>query len=457
MKNRIGLVFGLGLILIVAACSNPNTPTAAPPTQGAQSGQVQRGLAVVDKVEVTTSGGQTTVIARGELPDGCTSIADSKVEQSNGVFVVTLNTTRPADAVCTLQVTPFEQKVALDTTGLAAGEYVVVVNGVSGKVTVSGSGAAQQPTATQAAPQPTTTQSQPTPTQAQATPTATPASSAGASGECTNVAAFFEDITVPDGTAFKQGAKFTKTWRVRNEGTCTWQGYGLVFIGGEQMSAPPVTFIPTTVPPREIVDVSVELVAPMRGGPYTGNWQFQDAAGNNFGVGKGKLGTLYAVIAVNYSGDEISVGAPQPPGSGDVLAPNSCGAQGNGGYENQVMTLFNNARSAAGLAPLNAQGQLVNAAQKQSVDMACNEFIGHAGTDGSSPKSRVQSQNYANWNSAVENVYGWSDATPQTAFDWWWNSHIHHAAIMKPDHALVGISYAVRNGVGYFTAVFARP
>ena len=455
---RRGLKFsifaGVWLGVVLVACSNP-TPSPAPPATPtrAASGQIQRGLAIVNQVEVAVTGDQATVTARGELPDGCTALADSKVERNNDVFIVTLNTTRPAEAACTLQVAPFEQTITVDVGGLAAGEYVVVVNGVSGTLTLG-----PQPTATQAGSQPTPTPTQPTPTptQAQPTPTATqPAGDAG--GACTNVVAFFEDVTIPDGTAFKQGEKFTKTWRVRNEGTCTWRGYALVFSSGEQMSAPPVSPIAATVPPREIVDVSVELVAPRRGGDYTGNWQFQDAAGNRFAVGKGTLGTLYTFITVQFSGNEISVGGTPAPGSGNVPAPGSCGAQGNSSFESQVLSLFNNARTSAGLAPLTAQGQLANAAQKQSVDMACNNFIGHAGTDGSSPKSRVQSQNYANWNSAVENVYGWSDATPQTAFDWWWDSPIHHAAIMKPEHAFVGISYVVRGGMGYFTAVFARP
>jgi uncharacterized protein YkwD len=442
---------------LLAACGTPSpSPTAVPPTAAPPSGQVQRGLAVVDQVEVAVSGGQTSVIARGELPDACTTIADSKVERKDKTFIVTLNTTRPADQVCALLVAPFEQRVALDTAGLAAGDYVVVVNGVSGALTVAASATEPQPTATAVAAQPTPTQTTAAPTATQAQPTPSQASGT-AGGECTNVVAFFDDVTVPDGTAFKQGDKFTKTWRVRNEGTCAWQGYALVFVGGEQMSAPPVSPIPGTVAPAAVVDVSVELVAPKRGGEYTGNWQFQDAAGKRFAVGKGTLGTLYTVINVQYSGNEISVAGTPPPGSGNVPAPSSCGAQTNAGFESQVFSLFNSARANAGLGPLSLQAQLESAAQKQSVDMACNGFIGHAGTDGSSPKSRVQSQGYGNWNSAVENVYGWSDATPQTAFDWWWNSPIHHAAIMKPEHAVVGISYVVRGGTGYFTAVFARP
>jgi len=35
-------------------------------------------------------------------------------------------------------------------------------------------------------------------------------------------AQFISDVTVPDGTTFAPGATFTKTWRLKNSGTCTW-------------------------------------------------------------------------------------------------------------------------------------------------------------------------------------------------------------------------------------------
>jgi uncharacterized protein YkwD len=445
-------------MLGLAACANP---TSAPPTASPQNAAMERGLALVEKIEVAANAsGQWQVIARGELPDACTALTEPRVERTNQVFVVTLSTERPADRACAQAVAPYEKTIPLDVSGLTPGDYVVVVNGVSGTLAIKGEAVAQQPspTPTEPAAQPTATQSAPTATATQPTPapTATQVNS-GNAADCTNVAAFYADVTIPDGTLFKQGEKFTKTWRVRNEGTCTWRGYSLAFVGGEQMSAPPLSPIPGSVPPGEQADITVELVAPQRGGDYTGNWQFQTDKGTRFGVGPGTRGTLYTAISVVYSGSEISVGGTPAPGSANVPLPSSCGAQGNSGFESQVLNLFNSARSQAGLAPLSAQGLLENAALRHAVDMACSGFIGHAGTDGSSPKSRVQAQGYNNWNSAVENVYGWSDATPQTAFEWWWNSPIHHAAIMKPEHAVVGIAYVVRGGTGYFVAVFARP
>ena len=45
-----------------------------------------------------------------------------------------------------------------------------------------------------------------------------------------------------------------------------------------------------------------------------------------------------------------------------------------------------NARAEAKLTPLNISGQLSAAAQSHSDDMACNNFVGHSGSDGSSEK-----------------------------------------------------------------------
>jgi len=47
-------------------------------------------------------------------------------------------------------------------------------------------------------------------------PTATPTSL-----PC-DLAKFIDDVTVPDDTSYTPGATFTKTWRIKNEGSCTW-------------------------------------------------------------------------------------------------------------------------------------------------------------------------------------------------------------------------------------------
>ena len=99
-------------------------------------------------------------------------------------------------------------------------------------------------------------------------------------------AQFVTDVTVPDGTAFAPGAAFTKTWRLKNIGTCTWTtSYAMVFDTGDKMSGPDSVNMPRTVSPGQTVDVPVNLTAPGTAGSYRAYWLFQNANGVRFGLG----------------------------------------------------------------------------------------------------------------------------------------------------------------------------
>jgi hypothetical protein len=112
-------------------------------------------------------------------------------------------------------------------------------------------------------------------------------------------AQFVKDITVSDGTGFSPGSKFTKTWRIKNIGTCTWtNGYNLVFASGDQMGAPSVVALPGTVRPGETIDVSVNLTAPTKVGKYRGYWQLRNADGVLFGLGSDAKDRFYVDIQV---------------------------------------------------------------------------------------------------------------------------------------------------------------
>jgi hypothetical protein len=99
---------------------------------------------------------------------------------------------------------------------------------------------------------------------------------------------FEEDITVPDNTVMDPGEEFTKTWRLRNTGTCTWDGnYAIVFDRGHGMEGPTSAALTTgSVPPGEMVDVSVVLKAPQDPGTYQGYWKLRNPAGQKFGLGE---------------------------------------------------------------------------------------------------------------------------------------------------------------------------
>lgn len=103
---------------------------------------------------------------------------------------------------------------------------------------------------------------------------------------CTDEATFVEDVTIPDDTELAPGEPFTKTWRLQNIGSCTWNaGYNLVPVEGELMGAPDSITLTTTTPPGATVDLSAPLVAPLEPGTYRGDWKIRNAKGLLFGIG----------------------------------------------------------------------------------------------------------------------------------------------------------------------------
>ena len=97
---------------------------------------------------------------------------------------------------------------------------------------------------------------------------------------------YVADVNIPDGTVMQPGAQFTKTWRLKNVGTCAWTtSYQLVFFSGEKMGAASSAAFPKSVAVGETVDVSINMVAPSAAGSYRGFWMFKNANGALFGLG----------------------------------------------------------------------------------------------------------------------------------------------------------------------------
>lgn len=115
-----------------------------------------------------------------------------------------------------------------------------------------------------------------------------------------NLAKFLSDVTIPDGTIFEPGETFTKTWRLKNVGSCAWtSGYDIVFSGGDAMDAPASVQLTTgTVNPEQNVDISVDLTAPSSSGTYRGNWQLRDPSNVLFGVTNSSSGLFWVEIEV---------------------------------------------------------------------------------------------------------------------------------------------------------------
>jgi hypothetical protein len=124
---------------------------------------------------------------------------------------------------------------------------------------------------------------------------------------CTDRIAFVRDITVKDGTKAPPNKEFTKTWRLRNAGTCTWDTtYDVVFVGGDQMGGPDETPLLIEVPPGKNLDVSVRLTSPSKKGTYKGLWGIRDGAGEVFGMGKQAKQPFWLQIRVTKNAPKAS-------------------------------------------------------------------------------------------------------------------------------------------------------
>ena len=134
-----------------------------------------------------------------------------------------------------------------------------------------------------------------------------------------------KDVTIPDGTELVPGEVFTKTWRLKNTGSCTWtSGYALIFDSGDRMGAPDsLKLTSDTVAPGQEYDISVVLTAPDDPGDYRGNFKLRNPFDVIFGLGNTsdpfyvdinipeRTGVMYDFLA---GADEAEGGA----GAGDV-------------------------------------------------------------------------------------------------------------------------------------------
>jgi hypothetical protein len=131
------------------------------------------------------------------------------------------------------------------------------------------------------------------------TPSATPTPTLSPTPQCTNKVANVRDVTVPDDTNIPAGDDFKKTWRMRNDGTCTWTSeYDLVFRDGNSLNGPASVPLVGNVPPGADVDLSVNLTAPNANGTYRGNWMLRDAHDVLFGLGPSANNPFWVQIVV---------------------------------------------------------------------------------------------------------------------------------------------------------------
>ncbi len=107
------------------------------------------------------------------------------------------------------------------------------------------------------------------------------------------------DVTIPDDTQVQPGEAFTKIWRLKNSGTCSWQpDYQVFLFSGEAMGAPAGFALGQRVDPGQSVDITVDLIAPKQAGVYQGNWKLRNRSGTAFGIGPSGSSSFWVRIVV---------------------------------------------------------------------------------------------------------------------------------------------------------------
>jgi hypothetical protein len=168
-------------------------------------------------------------------------------------------------------------------------------------------------------------------------PTALPKSSPTATSvpvttECQDAAQYITDDGL-DGTTYEPNTAFTKTWRLKNTGSCTWDSRYLVsYIPGETMTQQPGYWIVQqgqTVAPGQTVDISVGMTSPVENGSYESYWGLKKENGPLVPVQGGANGnSFYAKIQVNNGVADRTISAASididlEQGSGTVCTANA--------------------------------------------------------------------------------------------------------------------------------------
>ncbi|GAB4534100.1 MAG: hypothetical protein Fur0018_23810 [Anaerolineales bacterium] len=325
------------------------------------------------------------------------------------------------------------------------------------------------------------------------TPTDTPLPPTNAP-DCANQASFVADVTIPDNTTIQAGVTFTKTWRVRNTGTCIWgPDYTLDYYSGNALGFAAPISLPVTIPGGTI-ELSLRLQAPADPGAYQGNFVIKNPKGLVMAVDQDSRLWVLLNVATDVKGvltptpTPTATPTPEPgatpaPGStqpvptpttaaptatpaptqqgstGTTVTP-ACAATTDPAKVTGVLNALNAYRAQNNLPPLPVNDQLSQAAQHHAYDMACNRLFYHTGSDGSTPASRVADTGYQA-SAVTENVYGsWPPLDGSGVVTWWATDQVepaHNENLLTTTYTEIGVAYAFFDNFGYYVIVFAKP
>lgn len=142
---------------------------------------------------------------------------------------------------------------------------------------------------------------------------------------------------------------------------------------------------------------------------------------------------------------------PPPPAASPESAVGRCDTTPG----ERLLAEVNRLRASAGVAPVEVDLRLVQAAAAHSADMARRGVLGHRGSDGREVHQRAEGQGY-DWLRITENVASGQPGVPEVMGSWM-NSPGHRRNILDPDVRHFGGALArASDGRTYWTQVFGN-
>ena len=150
---------------------------------------------------------------------------------------------------------------------------------------------------------------------------------------CQDLAQYINDDSI-DGTIYPPNTAFTKTWTMKNTGSCTWDSsYMASQISGTYMTQQSGYWIVPqgqTVTPGQTVNISVGMTSPVENGNYTSYWGLKNKDGQFMPIQGGANGnSFYVKINVNNGNTVVgkvtaaSIAIELEQGSGAVCTADS--------------------------------------------------------------------------------------------------------------------------------------
>jgi hypothetical protein len=229
------------------------------------------------------------------------------------------------EAVFTAAAVTMEARLTLEAGQAAVAQLTSSAGQVTQKAVPPKKSTPTQPVPTDTAPPtPVVVVTEPPPTPTPLPPTAVP------QAPCDR-AEWLGDVTVPPDTLLPAGSTFNKIWRVRNSGSCTWSpSYALIFTGGNLPPVVTTVFLPGSIAPGQIVDLSVTMTAPASSGVFQSTWMLRNPSGQLFGIGSNgsdpliaRIRTFQSTISTDYVFDMTAYycAATWRSGAGQLACP----------------------------------------------------------------------------------------------------------------------------------------